>query len=331
MPIATEATLTSDASPGEASPGAVLRRARLNQQWDIKEAAARLKLGSHIVEALENDAFERLGAPIFVRSYLQRYADLLGLPRQQLLERFQALGINQPPPLKVTRPVRPHSTIGDLRWLGYPLLAVALVWVGWIAVERVTSQLDFGTSGNTGEGAGNLITLPGQGSAAPAAPAASTAAPPPAPVTPPAAPALSPVLADTAPPAPPGASEPASPTAGGYVEGLLAATDSQPAATAAAGSAESGINRHQLVLRFSEDCWVEVKDSSGERLAYGLNTANSTRTLVGSAPFTLMLGNSTVVTIELNGKTVDTGLYYNRRGPSRFVLEAPAAGATDQG
>ena len=91
---------------------------------------------------------------------------------------------------------------------------------------------------------------------------------------------------------------------------------------------ESGIDgESRLILEFSDDCWVEIKDVNGNRLAYGVMKASSVSDLSGSAPFSVTLGNAGAATITLNGKTVDKSVYVPKRGSvSRFTLESPPPG-----
>jgi putative secretion ATPase (PEP-CTERM system associated) len=82
----------------------------------------------------------------------------------------------------------------------------------------------------------------------------------------------------------------------------------------------------QLTLEFSADCWVEVKDADGQRLAYGAMKANTAKTVSGAAPFSVMLGNAPAVRIILDGQIVDKQTYLPETGSvSRIVLERPEA------
>ena len=60
--------------------GLRFRRAREKARWSLEAAAQQLKLPVAVIEAIEREDWGRLGAPIFVRSYVGSYAKLLGLP-----------------------------------------------------------------------------------------------------------------------------------------------------------------------------------------------------------------------------------------------------------
>ena len=84
-----------------------------------------------IIEALENDRFDQLGPPVFVRGYLSRYARLLNLPEQAVLDRYRrqsGSSTQEPPPLKVMHPVRRHTRVRDLRGVFYLAVVVAIAW-----------------------------------------------------------------------------------------------------------------------------------------------------------------------------------------------------------
>ena len=54
--------------------------AREKQRWSKESVAQQLKLPISIIEAIEAENWSRLGAPIYIRSYVGSYAKMLGLP-----------------------------------------------------------------------------------------------------------------------------------------------------------------------------------------------------------------------------------------------------------
>ena len=60
--------------------GLQLRHAREKNGMKASDASARLKLPVDVIDALEREDWQKLGAPIYVRSYLTSYLKLLGLP-----------------------------------------------------------------------------------------------------------------------------------------------------------------------------------------------------------------------------------------------------------
>lgn len=60
-----------------------------------------------------------------------------------------------------------------------------------------------------------------------------------------------------------------------------------------------------FVFDFVGDCWVNIFDANGDRLAWGIKRADYKMTLTGKAPFTITLGKPELVSIEYNKETVD--------------------------
>lgn len=65
--------------------GEWLREARERAGLAIEDAAARLHMPVHVVRALEQEDWHRLGAPVFVRGQLRSYARLLQVDLEPLL------------------------------------------------------------------------------------------------------------------------------------------------------------------------------------------------------------------------------------------------------
>lgn len=61
----------------------------------------------------------------------------------------------------------------------------------------------------------------------------------------------------------------------------------------------------QLEMRFSANCWVDVVDAEGNRVAYGTKQAGYVMQLTGKAPFVVTLGNPGVVQISYNQQPFD--------------------------
>ncbi|MEM0515539.1 RodZ domain-containing protein [Pseudoalteromonas sp. YIC-827] len=69
----------------------------------------------------------------------------------------------------------------------------------------------------------------------------------------------------------------------------------------------------RVVMRFSGECWVEVQDAKGKRLAYDIKQAGQELELVGLAPFAVTLGKHDVVSISVNGQAVDISHFPQNR------------------
>jgi cytoskeleton protein RodZ len=59
----------------------------------------------------------------------------------------------------------------------------------------------------------------------------------------------------------------------------------------------------EFTLRFSGDSWAEVYDAKGAKLFYDVGSADSVKTMSGSPPLRVILGNPNGVAVEVNGKS----------------------------
>ncbi len=65
----------------------------------------------------------------------------------------------------------------------------------------------------------------------------------------------------------------------------------------------------KVSFAFSGDCWVNIYDNSGERIAWGIKSAGYEMNISGQAPFTVTLGKPELVTIIFDGQNVDMGQF----------------------
>ena len=69
--------------------GDTLREARMRQRIDISEVEAATKIRAKYLRALENEEWELLPGPAYVKSFLRTYADYVGLDSRLLVEQYR--------------------------------------------------------------------------------------------------------------------------------------------------------------------------------------------------------------------------------------------------
>jgi cytoskeleton protein RodZ len=113
--------------------GQTLRAARERTGLAVRQAADRLHVDAAVIEALEDGRFAALGAPVFVRGHLRRYAELLGEPDAPLQARYAALQEASVAPdlTRLPKRVAPVVQRSTRRW---PLILVAALLVLGIVV-----------------------------------------------------------------------------------------------------------------------------------------------------------------------------------------------------
>jgi cytoskeleton protein RodZ len=69
--------------------GATLRDARMRERIDITEVESATKIRAKYLRALENEEWDLLPGPTFVKTFLRTYADYLGLDAKVLVEEYK--------------------------------------------------------------------------------------------------------------------------------------------------------------------------------------------------------------------------------------------------
>jgi cytoskeleton protein RodZ len=273
----------------ESSPGALLAAAREELNLSVSDVARHLKLSPAQVEALEEDAFDRLPGRVFVRGFLRNYAKLLGIDPQPLLrtidhEMPQPAAVEEPPPSAEV--VMPREQ--PARWPTYLGLTV-------MAVVILLAIYEFGFNEPAGSD-GKPAAAPTATDVAPATPASPGAPAASAPV------ATTPAPAAGAPPSVP-AKLPsgAAPVAG--TEGTRAPGELVPSATEPAKAPAAG--QRALRFRFEQDSWVEVRDRNDKIIFSKLNRAGSEERVNAAPPLKLVVGNARSVRLDYDDQPVD--------------------------
>ena len=289
--------------------GTRLQSARERKGLTILQAAERLHVDAGILESLEAENFSALGAPVFVRGHLRHYAELIGEPPVELQELYSSTSRTVQPDL--TR--IPRAEPADLRRLFVPAVAVLVgfalagtVW--WVhSLSGVTLPSgDQATPVQIRGAAEDNTTLSPAGAGA-TAPASGAAAPPPA-----GARRSATGASVRAGPGNPGSGT-AQPQGG---QSAIAGAPPPPRPAAAHG------RQTALTLKFSADSWAEVYDASGQRLFYDVGAADSARTLKGTPPLSVVLGNAPGVAIEVNGRRAAISTVVQPDGSAHFLINA---------
>jgi len=117
--------------------GNTLREARMRRGLDILDCEAATKIRGRYLRALEEEQFEMLPGPTFVRGFLRTYSDYLGLDGRLVLEEYETR-FERPKELsafeEAMRRNRSHRRSRESRLL-MVLAAVAMAGsvAGWVA------------------------------------------------------------------------------------------------------------------------------------------------------------------------------------------------------
>jgi cytoskeleton protein RodZ len=69
--------------------GSTLREARMRNHIDITEVEARTKIRAKYLRAIENEEWDLLPGPVYIKSFLRTYGDYLGLDSRALIDDFK--------------------------------------------------------------------------------------------------------------------------------------------------------------------------------------------------------------------------------------------------
>jgi Helix-turn-helix domain/RodZ C-terminal domain len=122
--------------------GSSLREARLRQDLDFPELEERTKIRPKYLRALEDERFDILPAPTYVRGFLRSYAEALGLDGQPFVDEYNSrftVGEDDVP-LRARRAPQPRRDRGPRQ---SRLAAVALVAIA-VATALVIAAWKFG-------------------------------------------------------------------------------------------------------------------------------------------------------------------------------------------
>jgi cytoskeleton protein RodZ len=251
-------------------PGPRLERQRELAGLTEQQVAERLNLDAAAVTALERDDYSALGAPVFVRGHLKRYAALLGLDEDQILgayERSRA-HLSQPTLVPKSRAeMMPDRGPPKWPWLlgGVLLVLVAAAMAAY--VNEYGLRLPKWSGADAGTPVPGPVAPPQQAEEGGAS----------------------------------GAPQSKSPAATGQADPVAAAPNAvESGATPVAVTA----GQVALQLRFAADSWVEIYDASGKAVLYDLGKAGTERVATGVAPLSVTIGNSPAVTMQVNGRGI---------------------------
>src|ERR1700755_1220341 len=137
--------------------GATLREARMRARIDISEIEAETKIRAKYMRALENEEWDLLPGPTYVKSFLRTYADALGLDGKLLIEEYK-LRHERLSDVEM-QPIRPPGAAREPR--RRRRAGSGRGWAVLIVVAALITALYFlGNGGNDGGGNDAASTTP---------------------------------------------------------------------------------------------------------------------------------------------------------------------------
>ncbi|HEY8520853.1 MAG TPA: helix-turn-helix transcriptional regulator [Gammaproteobacteria bacterium] len=95
----------------------MLRRARMARALTLEQVSMELRIETQQLLALEEERFEAIGPPVFVKGYLRHYGTLLGLDPEELVRLYTARAGEREVELKPSRTIRLDDDHQTMLWI----------------------------------------------------------------------------------------------------------------------------------------------------------------------------------------------------------------------
>lgn len=114
------------ARPAKIGPGEQLAAERIKKGLSLEDVAGRMHLSTSILEAIEENNFDEITAPIFVKGYLRAYARIVALSEDEMIEQYLDMYSEEDPPISSTSNMVPELSVKDARikWTTYLVIVV---------------------------------------------------------------------------------------------------------------------------------------------------------------------------------------------------------------
>ena len=259
-------------------PGNILTSAREARGLTTRQVADQLHLLPRQVEALEANDYQQFNGEIFIKGYLRSYSTVLDIDPELLIQSYMD---SRP---AIIEPIPSASRGSQIQYTAkghsvqyWSLVAIVIVIVVlWIMgagsgdeeTVAVADSLEVVVDKNINLVSKTTLDL-----------------------------VVVPMVVETG-------SVEESPAVDEVVQRVIVEANAESEAVAIENAAIESITEDILSFSFAQDCWVEVKDSSGKMIFADLRKANATLELSGIGPFDILLGYASGVTLNYNGEPV---------------------------
>ena len=299
--------------PQPKGPGARLKAARQAKHLELNKVAAHLHLSQDMLAALEADDYDNLPARVFVVGYMRNYARHVGLPPEAIL---LALDHFLPPEENVSLPklgtetsevfrpaARARRSSFSLFSLFLLLAAIGIFFVwqkGYLGFSEQSADIGINATDISQPSStvvdDQLILPPSRQNTI-----------------------ENNNLKDEVKVVSDSGFEPIAVDSKSKVL-EIPANETQPEIASPATAAAEMTAKPDIVLSFSEACWVDIRDASGKFKYVREAKAGSVKKLSGQAPYKVLIGNVKGTTLTINGEPFDLQRY-NKANVARFSLD----------
>jgi len=307
----TEQTHEEEQKENKQSPGQILVAAREALNIDLADLAKQIKVPLYVLEAIDKDRVPKNLPETFVRGYIRSYAKKVNIDESLVLPQVETVGVIVDDTDKEmqsfsrrTKRKALERRLSRVTWvLAIVLIGALIFW--WLQDNQYTEFAPV---------AGNDDHVVVQASEVKMEDEMTTD------VADETQPLSAVELAQVAEEDVAVVEKQVESTPATQVQEPVALTVSQKSMVADNGEVdEEGYIK--VEMRFENDCWVEVHDMRGDRIAIGNKPAGYLMSLNAQAPLTVLLGNPEGVSISVNGKPFNTA-HLPKNRVARFDIEA---------
>ena len=300
-------------------PGERLQAARISVGMTLEDVANKMHLSSEILNSLEENDFDDITAPIFVKGYLRAYARLVNVDENEIIDQYSNFYTDGDPPISTIRNTMPEINADDARvkWTTYLVIFVLITllfmwWWNRYQQPSETVSLESELSNSSGslklpeenivinpvEAGISAISLPVESNTDGDSNQPSDEAPVETNV----------VVVET-----PEESQTSDMDNASSLPNELAVTEENTVTEAVAATeikTENTVATPQnidkdLTIIINADTWADVRDATGEKLIYDLLKAGEVINVEGKKPYNAFFGNGYGVSIKFQGGEVD--------------------------
>ncbi len=325
-PDSAEEIMTNSGTMG---PGDRLQAARIENGMSIEDIAMRMHLSVGILKSIEENNFDDITAPIFVKGYLRAYARIVSLGEDEMIEQYLNYYSDEDPPISPISNLSAEISPDDARikWTTFLVIVgllgfLAFWWWNQYQVKpdavsldaeqtdymqqtEVTSEIMISENPTVDDTPVSEVEEINVALLAVDEPEVTDST-----VTVEAQEVVSPEL--TEPEINNLAQEEMfqemvqeEDTQAEDAQQEVAATDPEAPPRAEVSRIAPLGGTEQLDIVVLADTWVDIKDANGHQLVYELLRADQEVNLIGSAPFTVFLGNAYGVNLIYQNETID--------------------------
>ncbi len=266
--------------------GERLAYARREQKIPILDVAKELHLDEHKVRALESNEFDAIGAPVFAKGHLRKYAQLLKVDSAEIMSDYYEMTRSQASAPALAVRSKPRQSISPGPWLLLIAVIAAIGTAYWWYLIR-DERPDAGNSADRVVG----VVSPMQGEPSQSESEVES-------------------VGDEN-------SDNVEPPAINDVEDNSEAAAADVVTEDVVATAEM-----QLSITYNGDSWTEISDANGRRLFFDLGKEGRTVELSGEAPFNVLFGDAANVSLRVDGADYQLPPA-DRRGTVRVTIIRP--------